>query len=51
MAGRLVLSLVVPDCEIDGVWERESNARVGTHDRGEIESIAALDVFAKCKVE
>lgn len=51
VAERLLLSLDVPDPEIDAAWAREADARVDAHDRGEIESIPAEDVFAKYKSE
>ena len=51
IAERLLLSLDVPDPEIDAAWAREANARVEAHDRGEIASVAAEDVFAKYNAE
>lgn len=41
------LSLDVPDPEIDAAWAHEADARVRAHDRGQIESIPAEDVFAR----
>jgi len=43
----LLASLDVPDPAIDAAWAHEADARVEAHDRGEIESIPAEDVFAK----
>jgi putative addiction module component (TIGR02574 family) len=51
IAERLLLSLDAPDPEIDAAWAREANARIEAHDRGEIESVPAEDVFAKYKAE
>ncbi|HET7611408.1 MAG TPA: addiction module protein [Rhodanobacteraceae bacterium] len=47
VAERLLASLDVPDPAIDAAWAHEANARVEAHDRGEIESVPAEDVFAK----
>ena len=47
IAERLLLSLDVPDHDIDAAWAREANARIEAHDRGEIESVPSEDVFAK----
>lgn len=47
VAERLLMSLDVPDPEIDAAWAREADARVEAHDRGEIGSIPAEDVFAR----
>lgn len=47
IAERLLLSLDTPDPVIDAAWAHEADARVEAHDRGEIESIPAEDVFAK----
>lgn len=47
VAERLLMSLDVPDPDIDAAWAREADARVEAHDRGEIGSIPAEDVFAK----
>lgn len=49
VAERLLMSLDVPDPEIDAAWAHEADARVEAHDRGEIESIPAEEVFAKYK--
>lgn len=49
VAERLLMSLDVPDPEIDAAWAQEADARVEAYDRGEIESIPAEDVFAKYK--
>lgn len=49
IAERLLLSLDAPDAEIDATWAHEANARVEAHDRGQIASVAAEDVFAKYK--
>lgn len=46
---RLLLSLDVPNPDIDAAWAKEADARVEAHDRGEIASIPAEDVFAKYK--
>ena len=51
IAERLLLSLDVPDPEMDAAWAREANARIEAHDRGEIESVPAEDVFAKYKAK
>jgi putative addiction module component (TIGR02574 family) len=47
VAERLLASLDVPDPAIDAAWAHEANARVEAHDRGDIESVPAEDVFAK----
>lgn len=47
VAERLLMSLDVPDPEIDAAWAREADARVEAHDCGEIGSIPAEDVFAR----
>jgi putative addiction module component (TIGR02574 family) len=47
IAERLLLSLDTPDADIDAAWAHEANARIEAHDRGEIESVPAEDVFAK----
>ncbi|HET6492766.1 MAG TPA: addiction module protein [Burkholderiales bacterium] len=47
IAERLLLSLDVPDPAIDAAWAHEVDARVEAHDRGEIDSIPAEDVFAQ----
>lgn len=49
IAERLLLSLDVPDPDIDAAWSREADARVEAHDRGEIGSIPAKEVLAKYK--
>lgn len=49
IAERLLLSLDVPDPDIDAAWAREANTRIEAHDRGEIESVPAESVFAKYK--
>ena len=49
IAERLLLSLDVPDPDMDAAWAREANARIEAHDRGEIESVPAEGVFAKYK--
>ena len=49
IAERLLLSLDAPDSEMDAAWAREADARVEAHDRGDIESVPAEDVFAKYK--
>lgn len=49
IAERLLLSLDVPDADIDAAWAREANARIEAHDRGEIESVSAKAIFAKYK--
>jgi putative addiction module component (TIGR02574 family) len=47
VAEPLMARLDVPDPAIDAAWAHEANARVEAHDRGEIESVPAEDVFAK----
>ncbi|MGH8426465.1 MAG: addiction module protein [Gammaproteobacteria bacterium] len=47
VAEQILLSLDVPNPEIDAAWAQEADARVEAHERGEIESIPAEDVFAK----
>lgn len=49
VAERLLMSLDVPDPDIDAAWAREADARVEAHDRGEIGSVPAEDVFARYK--
>lgn len=46
VAERLLASLDLSDPAIDAAWALEADARVEAHDRGEIESIPAGDVFA-----
>ena len=36
-----------PDPEIDRLWAREAEERIEAHDRGELGSISAEDVFAR----
>lgn len=47
VAEQLLRSLDIPDAAIDAAWAQEADARVEAHDRGDIESIPAEDVFAK----
>lgn len=47
VAERLLESLDIPDPAIDAAWAHEADARIEAHDRGEIKSIPAEDVFAK----
>lgn len=49
VAEQLLRSLDVPDAAVDAAWAQEADARVEAHDRGDIESIPAEDVFAKYK--
>lgn len=49
IAERLLMSLDNPDPAIDAAWAHEADARVEAHDRGEIGSIPAEDVFARYK--
>ena len=49
VAEQLLWSLDIPDTAIDAAWAQEADARVEAHDRGDIESIPAEDVFAKYK--
>jgi len=49
VAEQLLRSLDIPDAAIDAAWAQEADARVEAHERGEIESIPAEDVFAKYK--
>lgn len=51
IAEQILLSLDVPNPEIDAVWAQEADARIEAYERGEIESIPAEDVFAKYKFE
>ena len=51
IAEQLLLSLDVPDPDIDAAWASEANARIEAHDRGEIESVPAEDVFAMYKAK
>ena len=51
IAERLLLSLDVPNPDIDAAWAHEANARIEAHDRGELESVPAKDVFAKYQAE
>lgn len=46
---QLLLSLNIPDPAIDTEWAQEADARIEAHDRGEIASVPAEDVFAKYK--
>lgn len=49
VAEQILLSLDVPDPDIDAAWAHVADARVEAHERGEIESIPAEDVFARYK--
>lgn len=44
---QILMSLDVPNPDVDAAWAREADARVEAYERGEIESIPAEDVFAK----
>ncbi len=45
----LLLSLDIPNKDIDKMWEEEVENRVSAYDNGLMKSIPAQDVFAKYK--
>jgi putative addiction module component (TIGR02574 family) len=47
IAEALLASLDSPDHRIDEIWSKEIDARIEAYDRGDIDSIAAEDVFAR----
>ncbi len=50
LAESLLASLQVPPLsDIEALWDREIEARVAAHDRGETQTYAAEDVFAEAR--
>lgn len=49
VAERLLSSLEPPRSAIDQLWAEETESRIDTDERGEIESIRAEDVFNAIK--
>ena len=47
VAERLLSSLNHPDTIIDAVWAKEADARIEAYNRGEIETVPAVEVFEK----
>ncbi len=47
LVDQLLASLDQPDEEIDGLWRKEIEARIATHDSGEIETISLEEVIEK----
>lgn len=50
LAESLLASLQLPPLsDIEALWDREIEARVAAHDRGETQTYAAEDVFAEAR--
>lgn len=49
LAESLLESLQAPLWDIESAWAREIEDRVAAHDRGEMQSYAAEDVFAEAR--
>jgi len=50
LAEALLASLQIPPLsDIETLWDREIEARVAAHDRGETQTYAAEDVFAEAR--
>jgi len=50
LADALLASLQIPPLsDIETLWDREIEARVAAHDRGETQTYAAEDVFAEAR--
>ncbi len=47
VAEKLLSSLDIPDPAIDKRWAEEAEARIDAHERGEMETVSAEDVFGK----
>jgi len=47
VAEKLLTSLDTPDPVIDKLWAEEAEARINAHERGEMETVLAEDVFGK----
>lgn len=47
LAEQLLLSLDLPDTEIDTIWAKETEARIDAFENGETESVSINEVFGK----
>lgn len=47
LAEQLLLSLDLPDTEIDTIWAKETEARIDAFENGEAESVSINEVFGK----
>ena len=47
LAEQLLLSLDLPDTEIDSIWAKEAEARIDAFENGKAETVSITEVFGK----